>query len=203
MARYPRGSAGRPRSGSPADAVHDDDPLATARSICLRQLAMGPRTRAQLATVMARKGVEEDTATQALDRLENVGLIDDAAYAEVWVRSRHRDRGLAKRALSMELRQRGVADELVLEALEVIGPEDERVRARSLIDRKLSATRGLAMDVRVRRLTGLLARKGYGPGVAMAVVREALRDEVSDVHDARILDDLDGPMSDAVRDGLG
>ena len=202
MTRSRRASAGGPLPGSSADAVSDSDPREVARGICLRQLSMASRTRAQLATVLARKGIEEDVAIDVLDRLEDVRLIDDAAYAEAWVHSRHASRGLARRALGHELRQRGVAEPLVAEALESVSVDDEQLAARALVDRKLSSTASLGVQTRIRRLVAMLARKGYPGGLAMRVVREALADERElSLHEAQVLDGLDVDLSDAARIG--
>jgi regulatory protein len=129
-----------------------------------------------------------------------VRLIDDGAFADAWVDSRHTGRGLARRALRAELRQRGVADEVVSSAVARIHPDDEVAAARSLVARRIAATRGLPYALRVRRLTGLLARKGYPAGLALQVVREALReDQGAPVDDEEVLL-LDEPEA-AVEEG--
>ena len=175
-----RGGPEGPTPGSPADAAQEADPESVARGICLRQLTMAPRTRAQLAEAMARRDVPDGVAERVLDRFTEVGLVDDAAYAQAWVRSRHTGRGLARRALAQELRHRGVDDDLVKDAVETLAPDQELATARDLVARRLAATRGLAPQVRTRRLAGLLARKGYPSGLAFRVVREALDAEASD-----------------------
>ena len=148
-----------------------------AREICLRLLAAAPRTRAQLADALRRKGVPDETAERVLGRLSEVGLIDDEAFARAWVQSRHVGRGLARRALATELRRRGVADETIDEAVETLDPEQEERTARELVARRLPGTRALPLDKRMRRLIGMLARKGYSPGLCYRVVKEALEAE--------------------------
>ena len=148
-----------------------------ARQICLHQLEFAPRTRAELAAVLRTKGVEDDVADEVLGRFEQVGMIDDALFAQMWVTSRHRGRGLATRALSQELRRKGVDDSSIAEAVATLDPEQEADTARALVERKLRATAGLPTDARVRRLAGLLARKGYPAGLAFSVVKQALADE--------------------------
>jgi regulatory protein len=140
-------------------------------------LSFSPRTRAQLADALRRKGVDDEVAEQVLGRYTEVGLIDDEAFARAWVQSRHTGRGLARRALAAELRQRGVADETVKEAVEELAPEQEESAARELIAKRIAATRGLDPAKRTRRLLGVLARKGYSGGLAYRVVREALEAE--------------------------
>jgi regulatory protein len=154
-----------------------ENPADVARQICLHQLEYAPRTRAELATTLAKKGIEQDVADEVLSRFTDVGIIDDTLFAQMWVTSRLRSKGLSGRALSQELRRKGVDDTTAAEAVATIDPEQERETARALVDRKLQSTRGLATDARVRRLAGMLARKGYSGGVAYAVVREALAEE--------------------------
>jgi regulatory protein len=153
------------------------DPVDVARQICLSQLQHAPRTRAELAAVLSRRGVPDDAAEQVLLRFADVGMIDDALFARMWVTSRHRGKGLAGRALSAELRRKGVADDEVAEAVATIDPEQELATARALVDRRLRTTAGLPTDARVRRLAGMLARKGYPAGLAFRVVKEALAAE--------------------------
>jgi regulatory protein len=82
------------------------------------------------------------------------------------------------------LRQRGVDEVQVRAAVAELGPEQEAAAARRLVEAKLAATRGRPLDVRMRRLTGLLARKGYPPGMAYRVIREALEQEGVDAGNA-------------------
>lgn len=153
------------------------DPVDVARQICLHQLEFAPRTRAELAAVLRRKGVQDEVAEQVLGRFAEVGMIDDAVFAQMWVTSRHRGRGLAGRALQQELRRKGVDDGDIAEAVATLDPEQEAATARALVDRRLRSTEGLATEARVRRLAGMLARKGYPAGLAFRIVKEALADE--------------------------
>ncbi|WP_245667808.1 regulatory protein RecX [Actinomadura macra] len=166
------------------------DPEAAARELCLRLLAASPRTRAQLADALRRKSIPDEVADRVLSRFTDVGLIDDEAFAQAWVQSRHAGRGLAKRALAAELRRRGVADDTVSDAVESLNPGQEEATARTLVDRRLRATRGLDPAKRTRRLVGLLARKGYSPALSYRVVKEALEEE------GVTLEDLPAPPLD-------
>jgi regulatory protein len=174
-----------------------------ARLICVRLLAAAPRTRAQLAAAMRRRRVPQDIAEAILGRFTEVHLIDDAAFARAWVESRHHGRGLGRRALAAELRQRGVAAEEVRQAVGSLGPEEEMATARQLVERRVAATRGRPLPARIRHLVGLLARKGYPATLAYRVVREALeRDGVEAAGawlDETTLDDtaLDAAGTDA------
>ena len=162
--------AADPREKGPRDNRNDAE---LAREICLRQLAARPRTRAELAQAIARRHIDDEVITEVLDRYDEVGIIDDAAFARAWVSSRHTGRGLARRALAGELRQRGVAGDLVGEALGTLDDEQEAATARALVDRKLRTATGPPEAV-FRRLVGMLARKGYPAGLAISAVKDAL-----------------------------
>ncbi|MEQ7005225.1 regulatory protein RecX [Actinopolymorpha sp. B17G11] len=189
--KLPRGDG----AGEGANA----DPEKVARAIVLRQLTVQPRSRAELARALERRGVPDDVIEKVLGRFSEVGLIDDAAFARAWVESRHTGRGLARRALAHELRRRGVGDAEVGEAVDQLSPETELATARALVSRRLVATRGLDGQTRVRRLVGMLARKGYSPGVALRVVREALADDADEEERAAVeqfamaVDTMDDP----------
>jgi regulatory protein len=179
--RY-RGPDG-PTPGGVADVTPDADPVSVARNIVLRQLTVAPRSRAQLAQKLADRGTPTEVADQVLDRMEQVGLVDDVAFAQTWVRSRSQARGLSRRALGYELRDKGIDDETARAALDQVDDDAELATARDLVARRLPAMRGLARDKQVSRLVGMLGRKGYASGVAFRVVRDALaasdRDDVA------------------------
>jgi regulatory protein len=148
-----------------------------ARLICLRQLTAAPRTRAQLADTLRTRGIPELAAEAVLSRFTEVGLIDDAMFASAWVESRHYGRGLGRRALAAELRQRGVDRGDIQAAVGSLSPETELATARALVARRLASTAGQPGEVRFRRLAGMLARKGYPAGVVYQAVRDALAQE--------------------------
>ncbi|MDX2932620.1 recombination regulator RecX [Streptomyces ipomoeae] len=156
------------------------DPAERARAICLRLLTGTPRTRKQLADALRKREIPDDVADEVLSRFEEVGLINDSAFADAWVESRHHGRGLARRALARELRTKGVDSALIDEAVAQLDSEQEEATARELVARKLRSTRGLDRDKRLRRLAGMLARKGYPEGMALRVVRQALEEEGED-----------------------
>ena len=148
--------------------------------MCLRLLAARPRSRHELATRLARRGAPVDAVEQVLDRLTEVELIDDAAFARTWVSNRHEFSGRGRRALSAELRGKGIDDELVRAAVAEVDDDAERERAVELVRRKLrtvpvpgtgdTADDEAARAPLARRLVGFLARRGYPLGVASEVV---------------------------------
>jgi regulatory protein len=177
----PFGEDGGSASSSRAEQEEPPgEPVERARAICLRLLTGTPRTRKQLADALRKREIPDDAAEEVLSRFEEVGLIDDSAFADAWVESRHHGRGLARRALAQELRTKGVDSTLIDEAVSQLDSEQEEATARDLVARKLRSTRGLDRDKRLRRLAGMLARKGYAEGMALRVVRQALEEEGED-----------------------
>ena len=156
----------------------DADPAAVARAIVLRQLTSSPKSRLQLARKLAERNVPEDVAEAVLDRFEEVRLVDDAEFADMWVRGRSQSRKLAKGALRRELADKGIDAEVAAVALEQLSDEDEEAAARELVERKLRGATGLEdrelRDKTTRRLASMLARKGYQPSQAFRIVAEVL-----------------------------
>lgn len=145
-----------------------------ARKILLQRLTDRPRSRSELAEWLTRKNVSQDISNKLLDRFEELGLIDDVAFASMWVESRQRTKGLARKALDRELRHKGIADHIIHQTLDDIDTADEKAAACRLVQKKLRSMSGLNDEVKTRRLVGMLGRKGYSAGLAYAVVRDEL-----------------------------
>ncbi|MGC1207547.1 MAG: regulatory protein RecX, partial [Ornithinimicrobium sp.] len=166
---------------SPVDEAPDG--MAHARQVALRQLALGPRTRQQLADKMRDRECPPEVIERVLERMTEVGLVDDEAYAHMLVRTKREGSGLAVRGLRHELRKKGVPEDLAEAAVADVEPEDERAQAEALVAARLPRLHGLDRDVQMRRLGGYLARKGYPAGVSFAVIRNALDQAPEHVRD--------------------
>jgi len=127
-----------------------------------------------LADALTARAVPREAADRALARLAEVGLIDDRAFAERFVAVRHQDRGLARRELTRQLRDKGVDPAITAEAVAGLDPEQEWQTGRRLAERRLRAMSGLEPAVQTRRLVGMLARKGYSPSMAFQIVRDVV-----------------------------
>ncbi|XAS65773.1 regulatory protein RecX [Pseudarthrobacter sp. So.54] len=149
----------------------------------LRQLTSSPKSRLQLARKLTERNVPDDVAEAVLDRFEEVKLVDDAEFADLWVRSRSQSRKLAKGALRRELAEKGIDTEIAAVALEQLSDEDEASAARELVQRKLRGVTGFEdraqRDKTTRRLASMLARKGYQPAQAFRIVGEVLDEAVA------------------------
>lgn len=176
--RYNTGEEG----GSESSAAREVPPTGSpehARAVCLRLLSGAPRTRKQLADALRKRGIPTEVAEEVLSRFEEVGLIDDAAFATAWVESRHHSRGLARRSLARELRSRGVATSVVEEAVGQLDSAQEEQTARQLVERRMRTLQGVEERKRRRRLVAMLARRGYGEELALRVVRQVLAEHGS------------------------
>lgn len=160
--------------GSGADGDGEPDSYDIARRIVLQRLTQRPRSRAELARILHDRGCPDEVAGTVLDRMAAVGLVDDAAYAGLVLRSRQGTKGWARSAVARDLRQRGVDDQVADAALAHLTEADELCRARELVRRRLPGLAGLPAQVQTRRLSGMLARRGYPSAVVYAVLRVAL-----------------------------
>ncbi|WP_371174286.1 regulatory protein RecX [Buchananella felis] len=148
-----------------------------AREAALKSLTVCARTRQQLTQSLGRKGFAQPAVESVLDRLTEVGLIDDAAYAAALVRTRAQEKGLARKAIAVELARKGIDRQDAAAALDQLSEDDERATALGLARAKARATARLDYPVRLRRIVAHLGRKGYNSEVALSAARAALAEE--------------------------
>ena len=165
-------------AGSGATSVAPDlvneprDYVGAAQTICLNALAVRAKSRGELAAQLKRRGIPLDVANEVLDRLERSKLINDLDFARAWSKSRLSSKKISKRVLAQELRRKEVAEDLIAIALDVISSDDEYEAALQLGERKARSLQNYADDVRERRITSALARKGYNYGIISRVLKE-------------------------------
>ena len=166
-----RDQAGATGGGAPLDAERAGSSDA-AHAAALRLLTTRARTRAELRQRLEGRGFEAAAVAEALDRLERVGLVDDAALAELVAEGRA-ERGLDAPAIAAELRDRGV-DPAVAEraAHTAVPPEARADRCREVAEARLTQLAGLPAPTQLRRLATYLARRGYPPDLAETVARD-------------------------------
>ena len=161
-----------------ARAAEEADPYTRAKTIVYNQLAYSAKTRGQLRKKLQSEGFEAELIEPLLDKFEAAKLIDDAEYAETFVRQKSRTKKLSRAALRRELAERGVRGEEAENALAQRTDEQEREDAAELVRKKLRPGMGLSdraeKDKVTRRLLGMLARRGYSSSVSMSVIREEL-----------------------------
>jgi regulatory protein len=171
----------------PAGDDPEPDPDSVARTICLQLLTHRARSRAELADALRSRNVPDDAAVRVLDRLAEVGLVNDHSFAADFVQAKRAERGLSARELSRQLRAKGVGDDAIGDALADLDEQAEQETARRLAERKLRSMSELDTQVQIRRLAGLLARKGYSPGIAFQVVREVVGEAANEQVDSETM----------------
>ena len=148
------------------------DYAGAAMTIATNALAVRAKSRGELAAQLKRRGIPLDVANEVLDRLERSKLINDLDFARAWSKSRLSSKKISKRVLAQELRRKEVADDLIAIALDEISSDDEYEAALQLGERKARSLQNYAEDVRERRITSALARKGYNYGIISRVLKE-------------------------------
>ena len=146
----------------------------------LSKLTGQARSRGELEKALQRRNVPDEVASSVLDRMSEVGLVDDAAFANDWVESRQSRRLLSSRVLRQELMTKGVDRDEIDAALEQVSPEAEYDAALALAEKKVRSMSGLEPAVRRRRLAGALARRGFNSGVTARVLSEVLSSHPED-----------------------
>jgi regulatory protein len=136
-------------------------------------LAVRQRSRKELERRLVQAGFEPEPVQAELGRLEQVGLIDDAAFAAAVVESRMGARGESRRAVGVKLQQAGVDRDVARAALD-LAPEGEQDRADRLAQARATRVSGLDPATGFARVSGFLMRRGYPPGVARQAARRAL-----------------------------
>ena len=147
-----------------------------AKQVLLRRLSNAPRTRKELAQDLKKKKIEEDIAKQALDRFEELGLINDQTYSENFVANTHERRKLGKKALKQQLRSKGVSEETANQAVLQISDEDEFKSALALALKKIRSIQKDDPQTQIRKIVSLLARKGYSSSLSFQVAKQVIND---------------------------
>ena len=156
----------------------EPDPYTRAKTLVYNQLAYSAKSRAQLQKKLVDKGFEESLIESLLDKFEAAHLIDDAEYARSFVEQRGKHKKLSRTALRRELKERGITGELAEDALAARTDEDEHRDAAELVRKKLRPSMNFSdrteKEKIMRRLVGMLARRGYSSSVAFSVVKEEI-----------------------------
>lgn len=144
---------------------------------CYWHLARGDKTRRELFLKLKAKEIPEEIIENVLDKLEGDSYVNDKRFTENFIRSKQEYSGLGKRALSFELKRKGIDSDIISEALSEIDSDTEYENAKKLAYSKLKSSKNLDHQKRVNRLVSMLARKGYDAGISFSVVKEVLQQE--------------------------
>jgi regulatory protein len=151
---------GQDLSDEKIEQLTQQDSLEVAYQKALHFLSYRPRSEAEILRKLVERGYSEEQVQAILERLRRAGLVGDDQFAQVWVDNRSTFRPRGRRLVALELRQKGVADETIEQALSQLPDEDTMAyQSAQRYARKLA---GLDWDTFRKRLTGYLGRKGFG-----------------------------------------
>ena len=139
----------------------------------LRLLAVRPRSRRELESRLRHAGFEAGEVSSELDRLEEVGLLDDGAFARELADHHLTVRGSARRAVAGALASKGVSRETIDRTLAGL-EQDESVRALEVATERARRLTSLKPEAAYGRLVSFLARRGYDGGTSREAARAAL-----------------------------
>jgi regulatory protein len=148
-----------------------------ARNILLFQLGRSMKTEHQLRVLLEKREIPSEVAEPLLKRFVEAQLIDDAQYARSFVSSRLAAGGKSASMLRRELKQKGVAEEEIQDALSELDPGQEFEIALKLAISRASRMTNLELDKKRRRLLGVLMRRGFSSSVASRAMAVALASE--------------------------
>lgn len=161
---------GQDLSEASIEALREDGQYQRALGKALQFLGYRSRSQAEVEAKLAEWGVTQGAAGRVLARLRQLRLVDDAAFAAWWVESRGRQAPRGRRALGLELRRKGLAEDLVRESLAAV---DEDAQALLLAQTRAARLAGLPRADFERRLAGVLARRGFGGDAMRRAIRLA------------------------------
>lgn len=167
--------------------MQGEDLVVRAVDSAARFLGHRPRSVAEVRQNLREKDFDAGVIDAALERLMSMGYLDDRAFARYWVESRTHFKPLGAAALRFELRQKGVADAIILETLEVV---DDEAGAYVAAGPLLKRLRGVDRRTARQKISTTLARRGF----AFDDVRSALDrlfDEAEDADAAFFTGEID------------
>jgi regulatory protein len=140
----------------------------------LHFLSYRPRSSAEVRQNLSKRGISDSLIEETLDRLQTAGLIDDEAFARAWVENRNTFRPRGKPALRMELRRKGLSDEIVQSVLDT--QVNEAVLAITTARKYARRLAGLEWPEFRQKLSGFLARRGFSYTTLAPVVSEVWKE---------------------------
>lgn len=139
----------------------------------LRFVGLRPRSQKEILFYLQKKTTNEKIINKIFDDLTNLGLIDDKAFVDWWLDQRATFRPKGKRALIMELRQKGIDNNLIKKA--IAEKVDEKELASFLAEKKLKIWSFLPQEIRREKLTGFLGRRGFNWDIIKLILDEKFK----------------------------
>lgn len=149
---------GQRLSDAEVNALREADVRQQAVESAAHFLGYRPRSMAEVRQNLAAKEFAPEVIEAAVERLKEMGFVDDAAFARYWAQNRTEFKPLSRRALKVELRRKGVADDAIGEALSDV---DESASAYQAATKQVRKLRGLTKREFKLKLGAFLQRRGF------------------------------------------
>lgn len=163
---------GMPLSDADLEALRRAEQQQRAYGDALRLLNYRPRSAAEVRGRLGRRGYDPEQVEAVVSRLQEQGLLEDRAFARLWVENRRLSSPRGRQRLAAELRQKGLAAEVIADVLAEAADEDEAAQALELARGRARALSGLERPAFLRRLQGFLSRRGFSSEVVLQVARQ-------------------------------
>lgn len=148
-----------------------EDEIKKATMAALNLIAFRPRASGELRTKLREKGYTATAASAAVVRMQELGYLNDADFADRWIENRQEHRPRSRKLLLQELREKGIDSEIIADVMAET-EIDEVSDALALAEKKAAGMMALDVATRQRRLSGFLARRGYGYDVIRQVLEQ-------------------------------
>lgn len=176
---------GQEFSDADLQAVERKESIEQARQAALRLLSYRPRSSAEVRQKLRQKGASDDIVQIVIDRLTKADLLNDEAFARYWVEQRETFKPRSPLALRQELRQKGIAHDVIEMVIQDVNPESA---ARKAAQKKVRQLSNLTEDKFRARLGGFLQRRGFSYGLIKQITDEmwqAVQDERGEFENGR------------------
>jgi len=166
---------GQTLTAADIETIHKADELENAKQSAIHFIEYRPRSITEVRRNLKKKGFDETAIETALTRLQEIGLLDDVAFANYWVEQRETFKPRSQMALRQELMQKGVDRAIIDEAIRMV---DEEAAARKAAEKKLYSWRNLPEDQFKKKANSFLQRKGFSYSITKEITDE-LWEEIS------------------------
>ncbi|MDO3410633.1 RecX family transcriptional regulator [Saccharibacillus sp. CPCC 101409] len=162
--------------------IISDNERQIAYAEALNYLSFRPRTSGEVEKRLLEKEIDPHAAAAVVQRLASENLIDDQLYAKEWARQRVTNRKKGKVWVRQELKQKGIDQELIQEALDEVGDEDELSSAVDTASKKWRTTKGEVWE-RKRKTLAFLMRRGFSSDISRKALEAVLQSDGADADD--------------------
>jgi regulatory protein len=154
----------------------DSNPEAALKR-AFRFLSYRPRSEAEVRIKLTQSGFSQEVVAATLEKLHSLNFLNDEAFARGWAQGRAEGRGYGPLRIERELRQKGVANNLIRQVVdETYGREEGKETARELLEKRYR-DKDLADTKILRRAIGFLKRRGYRDSVIAEIVGRSVEND--------------------------